>query len=387
MKKLLIVLSVVLILIFNININVVLGVNENYNTDEIINDIISGINEEDFSEILSTINNYFGKDLSLKEWLIKFFSGELDIDFNSLKTYLLNGVFRVFNSVGGVLGVLIFLVVFQFVSNIIISKNNDNTEKNIIFYICYSLFIIVITKLATGVFSYTINIVNNVTKIINVIFPVMFSISGLVGNFGVALCKPITAFISIFSSSIITNFFIPILLLSLTAVLVGNISNNITLNNLNKNILNFFKWCLGILTVIFTCVVSISGLVNAQYNSASVKVLKYATGSLVPIVGGFLSGGVDVFLSSALLLKNSIGVIGVIYLFISIFGSAISILILSFLIKFFLSICEPIADKKFVNIIMSVTDIFNYLAGIIFICGFMCFLSIICFITSTISVI
>ncbi len=387
MKKAFIFLFILISFFIFIDKNYVLGAENNLNTDEILNEIINGINEGDFIEIINTLNSFFGKDLSFKDWLVKFFSGELDLNFNDLKTYLLNGVFNIFSNVATILSVLLFLVIFQYVANIIISRNNDNTEKNIIFYICYSLFIIVITKLSTSVFSYTIETINKIVKIINIIFPVMFSISGLIGNLGVALCKPITAFITIFSSNIVTNFFIPILLLSLTAILVGNISNNITLNNLNKNLLNFFKWTLGILTIVFTCVVTISGIVNAQYNSASVKVLKYATGSLVPIVGGFLSGGVDVFLSSALLLKNSIGILGVLYLFISIFGSAISILILSFIIKFLISICEPIADKKLVNITTSVTDIFNYLAGIIFICGFMCFLSVICFITSTISVI
>mgnify|MGYP003290927420 CR=1 FL=1 len=137
----------------------------------------------------------------------------------------------------------------------------------------------------------------------------------------------------------------------------------------------------------FTCFVSVSGLVNAQYNGASVKVLKYATGSLIPIVGGFLSGGVDVFLTSALLIKNSVGVIAVIYLIISVFGSGVLILILSFIIKFILSICEPIADKKFLGAVMGITDIFNYLAGLVFISGFMSFLTIICLILSTSTVI
>ena len=170
-------------------------------------------------------------------------------------------------------------------------------------------------------------------------------------------------------------------------MLIGNLSDVIKLDSLNKNLLSLLKWILGILTVLFTCFVTVSGIVNAGYNGASVKVLKYATGSLIPIVGSFLSGGVDVFLTSAILLKNSVGFMAVLYLIITVFGSGVLILMVSFLIKLVISICEPIADKKFVSAVMGITDIFNYLAGLVFLSGFMSFLTIICLITSTATVI
>ena len=357
------------------------------NADEIINEIISGINEEDFVEIVDAINGFFNSNYTFKEFLVTFLKGEINFDTSTILNVIYSSFKTVFASVSSVLCALIFLIVLQYLSNVIISKNKQNTEKYTIFYICYSLYIVLLTKLATGVFSYAVQSIEKVVKINNLTFPLMFSISGLVGNLGVNLCKPLTVFISFFGSSIVTNFFVPILSLSLTAVLIGNISDGIKLDALNKNLLSFIKWTLGILTVLFTCFVTVSGLVNAQYNGASVKVLKYATGSLIPIVGGFLSGGVDVFLTSALLIKNSVGVIAVIYLIITVFGSGVLILILSFLIKLIISICEPIADKKFVNAVMGVTDIFNYLAGLVFISGFMTFLTIICLILSTSTVI
>ncbi len=386
-KILIIIFILVSVFCFNFNYNYVYAVEDNLNTDEIICDIIEGISEDDFNEIVETINNLFNSGYTFKELLILFIKGEIDIDFTSIKNILISSFKSTFLNVGKLLGALIFLIILQYVANIIISKNNQNIEKNTIFYICYSVYVIILVKLASSVFSYATSSIEKVVKLNNVVFPVMFSISGLVGNFGVSLCKPLTVFISFFGSSIISNFFMPILSLSLTSVLISNLSDDIKLDSLNKNLLSLLKWILGVLTVLFTCFVTVSGIVNAQYNGASVKVLKYATGSLIPIVGGFLSGGVDVFLTSAILLKNSLGIMAVVYLMISVFGSGVLILILSFLIKLVISICEPIADKKFVSAIMGVTDVFNYLAGLVFISGFMCFLTIICLITSTATVI
>ena len=386
-KIFIIFIAFLIALTLNIKTNNVYAVENNMNIDEILNDIIDGIDREEFNEIVNVINDFFSSNYTFKDMLISFFKGELSIDLSSIKNLILNAFKKTFSNVSKILGVLIFLIVLQYLSNIIISKNRQSIEKNTIFYICYSVYIIILANLATSVFSYAKVAIEKVVKLNNVVFPVMFSISGLVGNFGVALSKPLTVFVSFFGSNIITNFFMPILSLSLTAVLISNLSDGIKLDVLNKNLLSLVKWSLGILSVLFTCFVTVSGIVNAQYNGASVKVLKYATGSLIPIVGGFLSGGVDVFLTSAVLLKNSVGFMAVLYLIISVFGSGVLILILSFLVKLIISICEPIADKKFVNAVMGITDIFNYLAGLVFLSGFMSFLTIICLISSTITVI
>ena len=120
-----------------------------------------------------------------------------------------------------------------------------------------------------------------------------------------------------------------------------------------------------------------------QYNGASVKILKYATGSLVPIVGGFLSGGVDVLLSSVLLIKNSVGLIAVIYLLLYVGSSGISLLLFSFAIKFVSSLCEPIIESKFLTCITKITDVFNLLSSLIFICGYVFILVVLSFISVT----
>jgi stage III sporulation protein AE len=121
---------------------------------------------------------------------------------------------------------------------------------------------------------------------------------------------------------------------------------------------------------VFTIVLTAQGIVNMQYNGLSFKILKYATGSLIPIVGGFVSGGLDLLLSSAVLVKNSFGLIVVIYVIFHSVGSGVVILIVSFLLKFIISLAEPLLDNKFVLLINGVCEIFNYLTAVIFICGF-----------------
>ncbi len=338
--------------------------------DKEINNILGGIDESKFDDLLSFLNETFNENKTLKDYLKDFFTGNLNFDFNVLLMVLTKGFTLVFNSVKEVVFYLLLLGIIEMIASRIICKNNDNSENNILFYIFYLVAISICAKIVYEVFNFATDSINNLSKRIDGIFPIMFSISGLIGNFGSLIIKPICLFLSFFTSKIIISYFLPILSISSSSLIVGNLSENKRYLSLNKTCNSLFKWSIGLLTLIFTIIVTTQVVANAQYNSASVKVLKYTTGSIVPVVGGFLSGGIDVLLSSAILVKNSVGIFCILYIVLSAGSSGVSLLILSFIIKFLLSICEPVLNKRFVSLLMGITDVFNNLASLILVCGY-----------------
>ena len=386
MKKFLIFLIIILTCFsFNIKTNLVYASNNSY--DESINEILGGIKEEDFIGVNDVLNEFFNEEISFKERLKKFITGEANLDVYNILSSFIFGFTSSENSFFKVLIYLLFMGILCSVINIILSKNNENIENNTIFFIFYTL-IITAGSLLIGELIYNAEeIVFNLSKTTELLFPLMFSISSLCGNFGVSVYKPLTSFISYFSSVISVKFLLPLLVVGATLLLVANLSENVKISGIYKTIFSFYKWCLGIIGIAYTVILAVQGIVNASYNGISVKILKYATGSMVPIVGGFLSGGIDVMLSSAILIKNSIGLFAVIFLILKVGGAGIGFIFTSFLIKFSSSICEPILDKRFYKFLIGLSDVINYLASLIFLIGYMYFITVVGFIFSTISVI
>ena len=132
-----------------------------------------------------------------------------------------------------------------------------------------------------------------------------------------------------------------------------------------------------------TVAISSQSIVNMQYNGISFKILKYATGSLIPIVGGFVSGGMDVVLSSAVLVKNAFGLLASIFVLITVGVSGIVVLITSFIMRFSVAISEPIIDSRLTSMIGGISEVFNYLSAITFVCAFSFILVCISFISTT----
>ncbi len=353
------------------------------NVDDALNEVLEGIDESEFIELTNLLNQLSGENKSLKEWIIEFITGEYTFSFDAIKGYF-KGVFNsIINKVALSMSVVLFIGITCSVSNVIISKNADNNAKSIIYYISNILTITVISGLVTSVFLFVKNSILTLNKIIDLVFPVLITLTEFTGGFGATGVKSFTVIVSYLSSNLSLKLFLPALSITTVLIIVGNISDGVKLTSLTRTILSAFKWLLGIITVLLTVAISSQSIVNMQYNGISFKILKYATGSLIPIVGGFVSGGLDVVLSSAVLVKNAFGLLASIFVLFSLGVNGVVVLVISFIMRFTVSIAEPMLDSKFNAMIGGVCEVFNHLSALTFVCSISFILVCLSFISTT----
>lgn len=376
MKKVIIILAVIAIVVVNIGVEVYAGnLKSNQESVTEFNDALKGIldtiNENDFASLTQILNDFFGVNLSLKDRLLAFITGDIGVNFNALKSFILGKITFAFSVVLKIIGYVVFIAVIHHIANTIILKTNGNNEKYAIYFICYFVIITLFSKLVLDVFSTVTETVQNMNKVIELSFPTMIVLSEFSGGFGTVVFKPIASIITVIISALTTSWFLPILSTCAVSILISNISQTIKLNSLVKTLLGFVKWTLGIVTIILGVILLSQGIVNSQYNGLSFKILKYTTGSMIPIVGGFISGGLDVLLSSAVLVKNSFGLMIVLYVLLYVGGSALTLLIISFILKFIISLCEPIIDEKIVGVSVGVCNVISHASAVVFVSGFL----------------
>ena len=136
----------------------------------------------------------------------------------------------------------------------------------------------------------------------------------------------------------------------------GNIGDRIELGTLTKLLNSVSKWLLTSILTLFGAVLSLYGFTTKAFNSVAVKGIKFAVGSLVPVVGGILSDTVDTVLSGANLLKSAVGTAGVIAVFGMVFAPILKILVMMLLLKALAAIIEPFSEKRAVNMLLAVSD-------------------------------
>ena len=134
---------------------------------------------------------------------------------------------------------------------------------------------------------------------------------------------------------------------------------------LSKFLKSGVTWTLGVVMTLFISLLSLEGGLTSSVDGLAAKGIKSAS-SLIPVVGKALGESVDLVVGATSLLKNSIGIVGMIIIIGICIVPIIKLTILTITYYFASAICEPLADKKIVNLLENMGGTFKILLGIMF---------------------
>lgn len=169
---------------------------------------------------------------------------------------------------------------------------------------------------------------------------------------------------------------LPLFIATVVFSIVGSISDNVKLDKL-QSATRYIGG--GVMTLTFGGLIaylSISGLIGGTVDSASIKATKYLVSSYVPVIGGYLSQGVDLVRVGMVIVKNALGVSGIIAVILIVLTPAIKLLALTVGLKLTAGIIEPITDKRLSGFINNVSESVRQLLGAVLGVGFVFILSL-----------
>ncbi len=225
------------------------------------------------------------------------------------------------------------------------------------FFVCY----LIIAGLATAAFLEAVQSGREVIKNISVFMRILVPVSLVTLASSGALASA-TTFEMVFMAVIeitqwlIDKFFIPLILMTAAISLVNNLSENLNAEKLVQFMNKTTKWGIGIVMTLFVGIMGLQGVVTGSADGLTVKVTKFAAANLIPMVGGILSESVETLMNCSVVIKNSVGVLGIIFVILI---AAIPILkVAASLIVFRLcaAVVQPISDKKIVKCISELAD-------------------------------
>ena len=172
-----------------------------------------------------------------------------------------------------------------------------------------------------------------------------------------------TAFFDALLVTLISVFAIPMVYLFL-AFLIGHCAIG---ENLLKRLRDLFKWLITWLmkTVlyIFTGYMSICSVITGGVDKTALKAAKLTISGAVPIVGGIMSDASESILLGAEVVKNSIGIYGMLAILAIVVMPFLRIGTLYLLLKFTTAICGVFSSAKISDITQGFSDAMGFLLG------------------------
>lgn len=152
------------------------------------------------------------------------------------------------------------------------------------------------------------------------------------------------------------EWFLPLTLFVSVLSIINTMSTHFHITKLLETCRQIIKWGLGILMTIYIAFLGICGFGQAVHIGVVSKTVKYAIGNFIPLVGGVLSESAETVLSGLYLIKNTIGITGILAILSIALGPLLNVLTTSVIFRLAASICEPATDKR-------VTKVISDLAG------------------------
>lgn len=350
---------------------------ENELSENIENQLAS-LDTSQLDKILQEISNntIIGNSQSFTQKIREIISGNLSLDINSFGNYLLDLFVKdVLDFLPYMCLIIAIAVLYSMVNA---SQNGKNKGINdVIHFVCFGAIVVIIFAWVVKLMTLTTNTISSIKTQMELIFPLLLTImTALGGSTSINVFQPAMAILSSTVVSVFINILIPIFTFSLVFIVISNLTTTFKFNKFADFFSSSFKWIMGIVLMLFTSFVSIQGIMAGSIDSISIKTAKYTIKSAVPIIGGFLSDGINLIMASSVLIKNAIGVGGLLILLITMLLPVIKIIVFSFLMKLGSAILEPIADSRVSNFVASIAKAIQLLIAVILGIAFMYFILI-----------
>ena len=279
--------------------------------------VLDGVNLDEMQNLVDELGNNSIFNVSVRERIESILKGEYSTNYSSMLSAFL-GV--VFGNIKSVLPFIFTLVAIGLLSNVVGNlKSNTSGVENTTNFIFLSVAILVVLISFKGILGTTNKTLNSILTQMQIVFPILITLLGTIGSVSsISIYNPLVAILSTLVSVVFDKFLYPLFIIIFVLTILGNLTDTIKFDKLNGFLMSTFKWSIGIIFTLFTGFLSIQGITAGKFDSVSIKATKFAMKSYIPIIGSYVSDGMDFFVLGATLVKNSIGLVGVLILIISI---------------------------------------------------------------------
>lgn len=286
-------------------------------------------------------------DIDFRQLVYKIARNEVSFSPGEIAKKLASYIFMEVVANSSLLGKLVLLAIICAVLQNLTAAFEKGTTGQLTYMVTY----LVMVALAIGSFTLAVNsgreVVDRMVTFMQVILPVLLTLLVAVGGFTAAAIYQPVVFISIaLIATIIKNIVLPLLLFSAVLVLVSNLSSKFKVSNLAGLIKNVAMGILGAVSTIFLGVLSIQGVAGAVGDSVVLRTAKFATDAFVPVVGGMFSDALEAIVSSSLLIKNAVGIAGVVVVLSIMIMPLLKILCIALIYKLAGAMIQPVEEGQ-----------------------------------------
>ena len=332
--------------------------------DEINENIEHALSTADLHDLEEYYNEYaqtltpVTEGVSLASFITMLAQGGAAFNAADIYGMVLNALFAgLKQSIPAVVQIIVVALIFSIISHFKPSFGESGVSKA-----AQTAQFVIVGTMTLGIlasaFSIGAGAVERMTAFTGDFFPLMISLlTALGGITSATILSPATLFLTTGVTIFFKGFVLPLIIVLTVFTIINHFSTTIKLSGFCSLLKSIVKWGVGIGMTVFIGIIAIQGLLGSSFDGVSIKTAKFTIDKFVPIVGGLFAQSVDVVISCTLLIKNAVGIAGIIIIAAIVISPALAILAHYFLFKLTAAVLEPIAGGEMGKFVQDAADV------------------------------
>jgi stage III sporulation protein AE len=329
--------------------------------------------EQYWGKLSSEYGGYFPDNQmpSFRELLVP---GGKKLSFGGLINALLQFFFFEIMHNGKLLVSIIILTVFSAVLQTVQGAFERTSISKVAYAICYLVIMIIAINSFSVAIGYAKSAIESMIHFMTAMIPLLLTMLASIGHLAtVSVMHPLIVFMIHTVGTLIYTFVFPLLFFSAVLHIVSSMSDKYKVTQLANLMRTISIGALGIMLTAFLGVLSVQGATSSVTDGVTIRTAKYITGNFVPVVGKMFTDATDTVISASLLVKNAVGIAGVLILVMLCIFPAIKILSLAIIYNLAGAMMQPLGDSPIVNSLQTIGKSLIYVFAALSAVGLMFF--------------
>jgi len=351
------------------------------NDDAVVDeDLIDHIQLDGIQQYWDTLTNEYGGYLPEleKTSLVEFLKDNGPFSLKNTITGLLKFLLYELVLNGKLLGSLLLLTLFSVILQTMHTAFENSAISKIAYFVVYVVLLYIALNSFFLAFTYTKEAIDTMSSFMIALIPLIL---GLMATFGhvmtISFFHPIIIMLINLSGVLVSTIILPLLFLAALLLIVSSLSENYQVTHLASLFRTISLGILGAFLTVFIGVMSVQGTASAIQDGVVMKTAKFITGNFIPVIGRTFTDAADTVLSASLLLKNAVGILGVlIIIFIAAFP-AIKLFVIALIYKIAAAVLQPIGDGPVISSLNTISKYMVYILACLLAVTLMFFFAIV----------
>ncbi len=309
---------------------------------------------------------YLSGESAFNDSVDKVVEGKLSLNPIDLINGAKDDLLREIRESAADISVLISLAAMSGTVSVLSGAFKNKSSGETAFFACFTLMSAAAVNAFTVALDYGTDVISAMSGFITKLSPLLAATllsCGAVSS--AAVFHPVLSGAVYVITVVVEKCLMPLICFGAILSVAGNVSDKAQLSGFCRVIKSASRWIMAAVMTLFTGISAIYGFSAPALDAVGAKTAKFAVGTLVPVVGGFLSDTFETVVSGTRLMKNAVGVSGIIAVCTICAIPVLKIGAVQLMLRLTAAVVEPLTDKRISSMLWEVSETVTTIFGMV----------------------